>query len=213
VQSAQRERSWPDTWSTGTSPKRRRSGALLHERRAATRAVRARTRRGAALGAQTAPPLGRLLGDPRLGMAGVFLSLRAVLPNRYPLALDAERHIAHEQRLGRMLDYGVSVPPLQCRYGWSAEELGEARLLELVRDGRPGLPPSAAFRRAAWARLNDSPVRSPPAIVGDTTADRAIGPTTAFASNPCAKWGCAWPVPRWVEASRLGACTTCPIPR
>ena len=39
-------------------------------------------------------PLGRLLGDPRLGMAGVFLSLRRVLPNRYPLALDVERYIA-----------------------------------------------------------------------------------------------------------------------
>ena len=32
-------------------------------------------------------PLGRL-GDPRFGMAGVFLSLRRVLPNEYPLALD-----------------------------------------------------------------------------------------------------------------------------
>src|SRR5580693_5647899 len=30
-------------------------------------------------------PLGRVLGDPRLGMAGVFLSLRRVVPNRYPL--------------------------------------------------------------------------------------------------------------------------------
>ena len=30
-------------------------------------------------------PFGRLLGDPRLGMAGVFLSLRRVLPDRYPL--------------------------------------------------------------------------------------------------------------------------------
>src|SRR4051812_27972002 len=35
-------------------------------------------------------PLGRLLGDPRLGMAGAFLSLGRVLPNRYPLALDME---------------------------------------------------------------------------------------------------------------------------
>ncbi len=30
-------------------------------------------------------PLGRLLGDPRLGMAGAFLSLGRVLPDRYPL--------------------------------------------------------------------------------------------------------------------------------
>ena len=82
-------------------------------------------------------PLGRLLGDPRLGMAGVFLSLRRVLPNRYPLALDVERYIAEEQRLGRMLDYAVIVPRLQCLYEWSAEELDEPRLLELVRDGNP----------------------------------------------------------------------------
>jgi hypothetical protein len=82
-------------------------------------------------------PLGRLLGDPRLGMAGVFLSLRRVLPNRYPLSLDVERYIADEQRLGRMLDYAVIVPRLQRLYEWSAAELGEPRLLELVRDGNP----------------------------------------------------------------------------
>ena len=82
-------------------------------------------------------PLGRLLGDPRLGMAGVFLSLRRVLPNRYPLALDVERYIADEQRLGRLLDYAVIVPRLQRIYEWSAVELGEPRLLELVRDGSP----------------------------------------------------------------------------
>ena len=82
-------------------------------------------------------PLGRVLGDPRLGMAGVFLSLRAVLPNRYPLEHDVERYVADEQRLGRMLDYAVIVPRLQRLYEWSAEELGEPRLLELVRDGSP----------------------------------------------------------------------------
>jgi hypothetical protein len=82
-------------------------------------------------------PLGRLLGDPRLGMAGVFLSLRRVLPNRYPLALDVDRYIAEEQRLGRILDYAVIVPRLQSLYEWSADELGEPRLLELVRDGNP----------------------------------------------------------------------------
>jgi hypothetical protein len=82
-------------------------------------------------------PLGRLLGDPRLGMAGAFLSLRRVLPNRYPLAGDVETYIANEQRLGRMLDYAVIVPRIQRTYEWSAEELGEPRLLGLVRDGSP----------------------------------------------------------------------------
>jgi hypothetical protein len=82
-------------------------------------------------------PLGRLLGDPRLGMAGVFLSLHAVLPSRYPLAYDVERYIGDEQRLGRILDYAVIVPRLQRLYEWSAGELGQPCLLELVRDGNP----------------------------------------------------------------------------
>jgi hypothetical protein len=92
-----------------------------------------------ALAAAPRLALGRVapLGDPRLGMAGVFLSLRRVLPDRYPLALDVEGYIADEQRLGRMLDYAVIAPRLQCLYEWSAEELGEPRLLELVRDGNP----------------------------------------------------------------------------
>ena len=36
-----------------------------------------------------------------------------------------------------MLDYAVIVPRLQCLYEWSAGELAEPRLLELVRDGNP----------------------------------------------------------------------------
>jgi hypothetical protein len=82
-------------------------------------------------------PLGRVLGDPRLGMAGLFLSLRRVVPNRYPLAYDVERYIADEHRLARMLDYAVIVPRLQRLYEWSAQNLDEPRLLELVRDGNP----------------------------------------------------------------------------
>jgi hypothetical protein len=70
-------------------------------------------------------------------MTGVFLSLRRVLPDRYPLALAVEGYIADEQRLGRMLDYAVIAPRLQRLCEWSAEELGEPRLLELVRDGNP----------------------------------------------------------------------------
>lgn len=82
-------------------------------------------------------PLGRLLGDPRLGLAGAFLSLRRVLPNRYPLDRDAEAYIADEQRLGRLLDYTLIVPRLQPLYEWSAQELGQPGLLALVRDGYP----------------------------------------------------------------------------
>jgi len=82
-------------------------------------------------------PLARVLGDPRLGMAGAFLSLRRVLPNRYPLLEDVETYIAAEQRLGRLLDYAVILPRMQQVYEWSAEELHEPRLLELARDGSP----------------------------------------------------------------------------
>ena len=81
--------------------------------------------------------LGRLLGDPRLGMAGAFLSLGRVLPDRYPLGQDVERYIAAEHSVGRMLDYTVIVPRAQRLYEWSAEELEEPRLLELVREGNP----------------------------------------------------------------------------
>ena len=82
-------------------------------------------------------PLGRVLGDPRLGLAGVFLSLGRVLPDRYPLDRDVEAYLADEQRLGRLLDYAVIVPRLQRLYEWSAGELDQPRLLELVRDGSP----------------------------------------------------------------------------
>ena len=78
-----------------------------------------------------------MLGDPRLGIAGAFLSLRRVIPNHYPLLRDVEWYIADEQRLGRLLDYGVIAPRLQRLYEWSAEELDEPRLLELVQDGNP----------------------------------------------------------------------------
>ena len=82
-------------------------------------------------------PVGRLVGDPRLGMAGVFLSLGRVLPDRYPLDRDVDSYIADEQRLGRMLDYAVIVPRLQQLYEWSAGELADPRVLGLVRDGSP----------------------------------------------------------------------------
>ena len=82
-------------------------------------------------------PLSRLLGDPRLGMAGAFLSLGRVLPDRYPLDRDVESYLADEQRLGRLLDYAVILPRLQRVYEWSAERLGEPALLELITDGNP----------------------------------------------------------------------------
>jgi hypothetical protein len=82
-------------------------------------------------------PLGRILGDPRLGMAGAFLSLRRVLPDRYPLARDVDAYLADENSLGRMLDYGVIAPRMRQLYDWSAQELRHPGLRQLFRDGCP----------------------------------------------------------------------------
>ena len=116
-------------------------------------------------------PLGRLLGDPRLGMAGAFLSLGRVLPDRYPLDRDLERYLADERRLGRLLDYAVIVPRLQRLYEWSAQELAEPRLLELVRDGSPiyawpfeqrevWRSPQMPFAARALARITRPPAQT-----------------------------------------------------
>jgi hypothetical protein len=79
--------------------------------------------------------LGPVLGDPRLGMAGIFLQLSRVLPHEYPLRDSVQSYLKAEQGLGRLMDYGVIVPRLQQLYEWSAHELGEPGLLDCVRDG------------------------------------------------------------------------------
>jgi hypothetical protein len=114
--------------------------------------------------------LGRLLGDPRLGMAGAFLSLGRVLPSRYPLSADLERYLRDEHGLGRLLDYAVIGPRLQRLYDWSARELDHPGLSDLIDDGRPAyawppaegevwqeprLPPVAVALRVATAGRTD----------------------------------------------------------
>ncbi len=99
-------------------------------------------------------PLGGLLGDPRLGMAGAFLSLSRILPARYPVMDDLRSYVNEENRLGRLLDYGVILPRLQLLYEWSAEDLGRPALVHLVCDGDPSyVAPieAAAFWRPAPA--------------------------------------------------------------
>jgi hypothetical protein len=104
-------------------------------------------------------PLGRVLGDPRLGMAGAFLSLGRVLPDGYPLRDDPEVYIAGEHGLGRTLDYGVIGPRLQLLYDWSAGELGLPGLRGLIRDGCPIYLWSYADRQV-WTQVPESlPVR------------------------------------------------------
>jgi hypothetical protein len=82
--------------------------------------------------------LGRLapaLGDPRLGMTGIFLQLSRVLPDEYPLREDVGSYVSDELGFGRLLDYGLIVPRLQQLYEWSAHELGAPGLLDCARDG------------------------------------------------------------------------------
>jgi hypothetical protein len=71
---------------------------------------------------------GGVLGDPRLGMAGAFLSLSRVLPDRYPLDLDVERYIADEQHLA-----ACSTRPFEQRHVWQTPAMPLAgRVLERV---------------------------------------------------------------------------------
>jgi hypothetical protein len=82
-------------------------------------------------------PLGGLLGDPRLGMAGAFLSMSRILPERYPVIDDLRTYVENENNLGRLLDYGVILPRLELLYEWSAEDLGQPAVVDWVREGVP----------------------------------------------------------------------------
>lgn len=97
-------------------------------------------------------PLAPLLGDPRLGMAGIFVQLSRVLPDEYPLRGSVQYYLEAERGFGRVLDYGVIVPRLQQLYRWSAHELAAPGLLDAVRDGA---------LTYAWS-LEDANVWQPP---------------------------------------------------
>ena len=55
-------------------------------------------------------PVGRVAGDPRIGMTGIFLSLSRVLPDEYPLGDDVETYVAIEHGFGHVLDIGIIAP-------------------------------------------------------------------------------------------------------
>jgi len=96
-------------------------------------------------------PVGRLLGDPRLGMTGIFLSLTRVLPDRYPLGDDLHRYVDAEHSIGHLLDVGMIVPRVGDLYDWSAGELGLPALTSLL--DRPHLTPTYAWdprESAVW---------------------------------------------------------------
>jgi hypothetical protein len=82
-------------------------------------------------------PAGRLLGDPRLGMTSIFLSLSRVLPDRYPLGDDIEPYAQAEHGLGHLLDVGVLTPRMEHLYAWSARELNSPGLRQLLSGRTP----------------------------------------------------------------------------
>jgi hypothetical protein len=83
-------------------------------------------------------PASRILGDPRMRTADLFLSLQRILPARYPLdGVVLEELIQDEHRVGRVLDYAVIAPRLQALYAYAAAELDEPHILDFIRDGAP----------------------------------------------------------------------------
>lgn len=82
-------------------------------------------------------PLAPRLGDPRRGLAGRFLALDGVLPDRYPLTEPVDFYVTREHPLARLLDLTVILPRLEPLYAWSAAELRCPELETLVRDGVP----------------------------------------------------------------------------
>jgi hypothetical protein len=82
-------------------------------------------------------PGGRLLGDPRLGMTSIFLSLSRVLPDRYPLGDDIAPYAQAEHGLGHLLDVGVITPRVEDLYAWSASELDAPGLRQLLSGQTP----------------------------------------------------------------------------
>jgi hypothetical protein len=81
-------------------------------------------------------PLGRRLGDPRWPGANLYLSMRNVLPDRYPLTgVTIGEILAAENPIGRLIDYGVLLPRAQALYEFAAADLGEPALLEFISHG------------------------------------------------------------------------------
>ncbi|MGZ4586483.1 MAG: hypothetical protein ACXV5Q_00265 [Frankiaceae bacterium] len=81
-------------------------------------------------------PIGPVLGDPRLTITGIFVSLSRVMPDRYPLNRDLQWYIDNEQCFGRILDLGMIQPRLRVLYSWSAAELSP-ELCTLAHNGVP----------------------------------------------------------------------------
>jgi hypothetical protein len=82
-------------------------------------------------------PIAPPLGDPRLGMTAIFLSLSRVLPHLYPLGDDIGPFVEAEHGIGHLLDVGVIQPRVRRLYDWSADELGLPQVRDLLDEDIP----------------------------------------------------------------------------
>lgn len=103
-----------------------------------------------------AAPIARPLGDPRLGMTSIFLSLGRVLPDSYPLGDHLDPYVRDENGFGRLLDIGVIRPRVDRLYDWSADELGIPELRALVTGDVPSY---------AWDPTDTSAWDQPPGLL------------------------------------------------
>jgi hypothetical protein len=82
-------------------------------------------------------PIGARLGDPRWPGAELYLSMRNILPDHYPLTHQGIEDILNaENTLGRVIDYGVLLPRSQALYELAAQDLDEPALLGFICDGK-----------------------------------------------------------------------------
>jgi hypothetical protein len=81
--------------------------------------------------------LARLIGHPRSRGPQALLSMKAVLPERYPLSETVAEIIDGESRLGRVMDYGVIRTRVHDLYAAAARALSEPLLVDLIREGEP----------------------------------------------------------------------------
>jgi hypothetical protein len=94
--------------------------------------------------------LSRLIGHPRARSPQALLAMKRVLPESYPIKeTEIDKLIEAENKLGRILDYGVIGARVHALYASSAHALDEPQLLGLIQSGAPSYAwPSD--RREVW---------------------------------------------------------------
>jgi hypothetical protein len=116
--------------------------------------------------------LARLIGHPRARGPQTLLSLKDILPDRYPIiGLGVADVIELESKMGRLIDHGVIRARVDDLYASSARALSEPLLADLIRCGEPAYawPVSQQSvwrpRRRGWlTSLLDFATRPAPAV-------------------------------------------------